>query len=78
MTREESEYVVEGKRYVALQQAKIEAQRLFIQDLESAGRDAGIVKIENETLSEMIKSLDLVLHRLRPIIDRIGVRSEHN
>jgi hypothetical protein len=78
MTREENEYVAEGKRYVALQQAKIEAQRLFIQDLESAGRDASLVKIEKETLGEMIKSLDLVLNRLRPIIDRIGVGSEQS
>jgi hypothetical protein len=72
MTREERDIIAEGKRYVALQQAKIEAQRIFIRDLESAGKDAGIVRLEKETLGEMIKSLDLVLSRLRPVIERLG------
>jgi hypothetical protein len=68
----EKEIIAEGKRYVATQQSKIATQRQLIQDLEMFGTDAGIVRLEKETLFEMIKSLDLVLSRLRPVIERVG------
>jgi hypothetical protein len=51
---------------------KIAMQHEFIQDLEMLGTDAGICRLEKETLGEMIKSLDLVLNRLRPVIERVG------
>jgi hypothetical protein len=68
---QEQDIIAEGKRYVATQQSKIAMQREFIQDLEMLGTDAGICRLEKETLGEMIKSLDSVLSRLRPVIERV-------
>jgi hypothetical protein len=72
MKPDEQDVIAEGKRYVATQQAKIATQRQLIQDLEMLGMDAGVVRLEKETLGEMIKSLDLVLSRLRPVIEKVG------
>jgi hypothetical protein len=68
----EQEIIAEGQRYVRAQQAMIETQRKFIRDLESHGGDAQTVRLEKEALGEMVKSLDLVLSRLRPVIARAG------
>jgi hypothetical protein len=51
-------------------QIKLNAE--FVSEFESYGGDAQIVRLEKETLGEMIKSLDLVLSRLRPVIERVG------
>lgn len=69
----EEKIVAEGRRYVAAQQAKIQRQREFIIQLESRGGDAQIVQMQKETLGEMVKSLDHVLSRLRPFIDRASL-----
>jgi hypothetical protein len=68
-TMSEDEIIAEGRRYVAVQQAKIQRQREFIIQLESRGGDAQTVQMQKETLGEMVKSLDLLLNRLRPVID---------
>jgi hypothetical protein len=68
MTQEK--IIAEGRRYIAAQQAKIQTQREFISELESYGADSQIVRLEKETLGEMMRSLDLVLNRLRPVIER--------
>jgi hypothetical protein len=62
--------IAEGRRYAREQQARIDAQRQFISDLENSGKDTGIVQMEKQNLAEMMKSLDLVLSRLRPVIER--------
>jgi hypothetical protein len=69
MTEEES-IIAEGRRYVAAQRAKINTQREFIRQLESKGEDPQIVRLEKEILGQMMKSLDSVLNRMRPVIDR--------
>jgi hypothetical protein len=62
--------IAEGRRYTREQQARIDAQRQFISDLENSGKDTGIIQMEKQNLAEMMKSLDLVLSRLRPVIER--------
>jgi hypothetical protein len=67
----EHDFIAEGRRYAKMQQGKIEAQRAFIRGLEDLEQDAGIVRQQKEVLGEMIKSLDLVLRRLRPVIEKV-------
>jgi hypothetical protein len=69
LTEEES-IIAEGRRYVTAQQARIETQREFIRQLEGKGHDPQIVRMEKETLAEMIMSLDLVLDPMRSVIYR--------
>jgi hypothetical protein len=66
----EQKLIAEGRRYAKAQQAKIEFQRERIRKLESRGYDTDIIRHEKQTLGAMMKSLDSVLSRLRPVIDR--------
>jgi hypothetical protein len=50
----EQEIIAEGQRYVRAQQAKIATQSRFIGDLASQGGDTEILRLEKETLGEMI------------------------
>jgi hypothetical protein len=68
----EQRLVLEGQRYVAAQRAKIDAQRKFIRDLEMSDQDAEKIWREKRTLGDMVERLDLVLRRLRPVIDQVG------
>jgi hypothetical protein len=68
----EQKIMGEAQRYLRAQQVKIATQREFIHDLERSGQVTRVVRLEKETLGEMIKSLDLVLCRLRPVIERVG------
>jgi hypothetical protein len=68
----EQQVIAEGRRYVRAQQAKIEFQRERIRKLERLGNDAQMVRMEKQTLGAMMKSLDQVLGRLRPVIERVG------
>ena len=49
---------------------KIDAQRKFIRDLEMSDQDAEKIWREKRTLGDMVERLDLVLRRLRPVIDQ--------
>jgi hypothetical protein len=64
--------IVEGRLYVASQQLKIERQRALIKELETQGADSEMVRVHKDTLREMMNNLDVVLRRLRMIIDQTG------
>jgi hypothetical protein len=66
----EQQIIAEGRRYVSTQQAKIEFQRERIRKVERLGQQ--MVRMEKQTLGGMMKSLDQVLGRLRPVIERVG------
>ena len=71
MTAEEK-IIAEGRRYARAQRAKIDFQRERVRKLESRGYDADIVRLEKQTLGAMMKSLHMVLSRLRPVVEKTG------
>jgi hypothetical protein len=52
MTTEEQKIITQGRRYLEAQQAKIETQRVFIRDLENAGKDQELSRLKKKTLGE--------------------------
>src|ERR1700743_1820179 len=61
----EQKIIAEGRRYAKAQHVRIEKQRELIRQLEAAGGDTGVVRIEKDNLKAMVQSLDKVLTRLR-------------
>jgi hypothetical protein len=65
--------IAEFRRYINKKQLEIDLQRSLIDNLEKQD-DARALRDARKSLSEMIKTLDSLLAKLRPVIDH----SVHN